>query len=98
MNVIEEKSDKEIVAEEIAAIQLRIKRTLSLPVDNLGKSTGAEVDPTMYPPIPLRKIRPEEWTPQRMICEEKQIYFGDPILDSIDYEHELTSFLRKMFK
>ncbi len=89
---------KEKLTKEIELIQIRIKRTLSLPVDNLGKPTGAEIDPTMYPPIPLRKIRPEEWTSEKMICKEKIIYFGDPILGSIDYDHELAVFLRKMFK
>ncbi len=91
--MIKEESDKETLADEIAAIQVRIRRTLSLPIDNLGKSTDAEIDPTMYPPIKLRKPTAEEL--KHTECVEEQIYFGDPILDSIDYEHELAAFLKK---
>ena len=54
MNIQEVGSDKPDLEKDIELIQTRIRRTLSLPIDNLGKPTGALTDPTMYPPIKLR--------------------------------------------
>ena len=51
MNVQEVKSDLE---KDIESIQIRIRRTLSLPVDNLEKSPGALIYETMYPPVKPR--------------------------------------------
>ena len=79
----EENSD---LAEEFRIIQVRIRRTLSLPIDNLGEPSGAESDLNLYPPIKMRELTPEDLIPKP--CVKKQIFTGDPIIDSLPIDDE----------
>ena len=94
MNIQEVESDKSDLEKDIGLIQIRIRRTLSLPIDNLGKSTGAPIDETMYPPIKLRQLTKQDIQDLadlfsgRKPCVVKQVYTGDPIIDSIPMANE----------
>jgi hypothetical protein len=94
MNSQEVEADKSDLEKDIEHIQTRIRRTLNLPVDNLGKSTGAPIDETMYPPIKLRRLTKQDLQDLadlfsgKIQCRVKQVYTGDPIIDSVPMANE----------
>jgi hypothetical protein len=64
-----------------------IERTANLPID--FKPTGAAIDETMYPSIKVRPLSSKDLKDLTELfngkkkCVVKQVYTGDPIIDSI---------------